>query len=409
MNFRRLGAASVRGTALRAVHTVIVEPATVEELLAAVTVLAGGALVYSFLERRERRRVDRASQTLARSKRGLERRLEELDEDHRAMQTVLSSMQDGVVLLGPVGGIRLVNAAAERYLGARPATLAGLLPVVLQQAARRASSARTPCPVEVETGTPSRWLRGEAVPVGDDGSVLLVLRDVTDAKRIDAMRRDLVANASHELKTPAASIQAAAETIRTAAADDPAVVSRFAKQLEREAIRLSRIVSDLLDLSRLETGSDLTEHVDLAEVLLEEEDRFEEAAREAEVTLTVEASRVRPMRGSARDLALMVRNLVDNAIRYTRPGGHVHVTLRADDAQVLLAVADTGIGIPSRELPRIFERFYRVDRARSRETGGTGLGLSIVKHIVENHGGTISVESELGRGSSFQVRLPAAT
>ena len=386
-----------------------VQPATVEELLAVAAVLAVGALVYSFWERRERHRVVHASEALGRSSRDLERRLEELDEDHRAMQTVLSSMQDGVILIGPVGGIRLVNAAAERHLGAHPATVAGLLPVALQQAARRASGERTPCPVEVEGGTPSRWLRGEAVPVGDDGSVLLVLRDVTDAKRIDATRRDLVANASHELKTPAASIQAAAETIRTAATDDPAVVSRFAEQLEREAIRLSRIVSDLLDLSRLETGSDLTEHVDLSEVLFEEEARFEDAAHGAEVTLTVEVSRVRPVQGSVRDLALMVRNLVDNAIRYTRPGGRVDVTIRADDAQVLLTVTDTGIGIPSRELPRIFERFYRVDRARSRETGGTGLGLSIVKHIVENHRGTVSVESELGRGSSFEVRLPAAT
>lgn len=408
MNFRRSGAVAECGTVFEAVHTVTVQPATVEELLAVAAVLAVGALVYSFWEWRERHRIIRASEALARSNRDLERRLGELDEDHRAMQTVLSSMQDGVVLIGPVGGVRLVNAAAERYLGAHPATLAGILPVALQQAARRASGERMPCPVEVETGTPSRWLRGEAVPVGDDGSVLLVLRDVTDAKRIDAMRRDLVANVSHELKTPAASIQAAAETIRTAAADDPAAVSRFAEQLEREAIRLSRIVSDLLDLSRIETGSDLTEHADLAEVLFEEQERLEEAAREAEVTLTVEALHVGPVRGSAQDLALMVRNLADNAIRYTRPGGRVHVALRADDGQVLLTVVDTGIGIPSRELPRIFERFYRVDRARSRETGGTGLGLSIVKHVVENHGGTISAESELGRGSSFEVRFPAA-
>jgi signal transduction histidine kinase len=117
---------------------------------------------------------------------------------------------------------------------------------------------------------------------------------------------------------------------------------------------------------------------------------------------------VPPVRGSARDLSLLVRNLVDNAIRYTKPGGRVDVGLGTADAGVRLVVADTGMGIPSRDLPRIFERFYRVDRARSRETGGTGLGLSIVKHVVENHGGTVSVRSELGRGTTFEVRVPAA-
>jgi two-component system phosphate regulon sensor histidine kinase PhoR len=126
------------------------------------------------------------------------------------------------------------------------------------------------------------------------------------------------------------------------------------------------------------------------------------------VTLAVVADAVPRVRGSARDLALLARNLIDNAIRYSKPGGRVDVTLRARDGEVVLGVQDTGLGIPKRDLPRIFERFYRVDRARSRETGGTGLGLSIVRHVVENHGGRISVDSELGRGTRVEVRLPAA-
>jgi two-component system sensor histidine kinase SenX3 len=235
-----------------------------------------------------------------------------------------------------------------------------------------------------------------------------VVSDVTEARRLETVRRDFVANASHELKTPAASIQAAAETIGTAALDDPEVVPRFAAQLEREAVRLSRIVSDLLDLSRLETGSALDEEVALDAVVRDEAERFEGQAAEAGVELGVESATVPRVRGSARDLALMVRNLVDNAIRYTRPGGRVDVRLAPEDGQVVLTVTDTGIGIPGRELSRVFERFYRVDRARSRETGGTGLGLSIVRHVAENHGGTVGVRSELGRGSTFEVRLPAA-
>jgi signal transduction histidine kinase len=252
-----------------------------------------------------------------------------------------------------------------------------------------------------------RVLRGSAIPT-NGGSVVLVVRDVTETRRLDQVRRDFVANASHELKTPAASIQAAAETIRTAAGEDPSVIPRFASQLEREAARLSRIVSDLLDLSRLESGSALDESVALDAIVRDEGERFEEPAAEAGVGLSVRADGIPRVRGSSRDLALLVRNLVDNAIRYTRPGGKVDVDLSTDDGEVVLAIVDTGLGIPSRDLPRIFERFYRVDRARSRETGGTGLGLSIVKHVAENHGGRVEVTSELGQGTRFEVRLPAS-
>jgi signal transduction histidine kinase len=283
-----------------------------------------------------------------------------------------------------------------------------VLPLRIQEAARHAAGLRRASTADAEVGSPSRWLRASAIPVHDDGTVLLVIRDVTEARRLDAVRRDFVANASHELKTPAASIQAAAETIRTASLDDPAVIPRFAAQLEREAVRLSRIVGDLLDLSRLESGSELDDAVAVDAVLRDEAERFEEPAAEAGVELSVLADAVPRVRGSARDLALLVRNLVDNAIRYTRAGGRVEVALGAEDGEVVLSVRDTGFGIPQRDLPRIFERFYRVDRARSRETGGTGLGLSIVRHVVENHGGRISVESELGRGTRFEVRLPAA-
>jgi signal transduction histidine kinase len=329
------------------------------------------------------------------------------EEERRRMDLVLSSMLEGVVLFAPDGQTVFANPAAERHLGAVPRSLTALLPLAIQETARRAAGLRQEGVADAEVGSPSRWLRASAVPVGDDGSVLLVVRDVTEARRLDAIRRDFVANASHELKTPAASIQAAAETIQTASLDDPGVVPRFAAQLEREAVRLSRIVGDLLDLSRLESGSVLDEAVAIDAVLRDEVERFDGTAAEAGVALTIHAEVVPRVRGSARDLALLVRNLVDNAVRYTRSGGRVDVGLSASGSEVVLSVRDTGVGIPQRDLPRVFERFYRVDRARSRETGGTGLGLSIVRHIVENHGGRISVESELGRGTSFEVRLPA--
>ncbi len=337
----------------------------------------------------------------------LEQRLQGIDVELRAMSSVLSSMEEGVLLVDADGGIRYSNASLQTHLGNVPGALEALLPLGLQEAVREAVREGTTAVAEVETAS-GRWLRGSTKPVGDGGSVLLVVRDVTEARRLDSVRRDFVTNASHELKTPAASIQAAAETIKTAARDDPGVIPRFADRLELEAFRLSRIVSDLLDLSRLESGTDLDEEIALGGILRDEAERFERAAAEAGVSLGMSVDDVPLVRGSARDLSLLVRNLVDNAIRYTRPGGRIDVALCAETDGVVVSVKDTGLGIPSRDLPRIFERFYRVDRARSRETGGTGLGLSIVKHVVENHGGTVSVRSELGRGTTFEVRLPAA-
>jgi two-component system sensor histidine kinase SenX3 len=375
--------------------------------LVVIGVIAVLAVVVAVRTYRNAGRARRTSDSLNRTVSDMRRTLDELEADRQATETVLSSMEEGVVLIGSASAIRLMNDAAERHLGVHPGTLAGLRPSSLQEAVRAAASEGRSRIVEVETGAPSRWLRASAIPVGDR-SVLLVVRDVTESHRIEAVRRDFVANASHELKTPAASIQAAAETIRTSAKDDPTVAARFASQLEREAVRLSRIVADLLDLSRLEGGSTLDEAVALDAVVREEAERFELQAEDAQVALAFSAPAVPAVRGSDRDLSLMVRNLVDNAIRYTKPGGRVDVSVRAEDGRVVLSVADTGVGIPTRDLPRIFERFYRVDRARSRETGGTGLGLAIVKHIAENHGGDVDVASELGRGTTVTVTLPAA-
>jgi len=380
------------------------------DILLAVVVIGSLAfgVVALLLLRRERARAMAADRERTGRDEELRARLAASEQAGHSADLALTTMEEGVLLFGPDGATRLANPAVEAHLGVRPASAPSLLPLALRQLTERAGASRTVLAAEVETGAPTRTLRGFAAST-DDGSVVLVIRDITETRRSEQVRRDFVANASHELKTPAASIQAAAETIRTAAVDDPSVVPRFASQLEREAARLSRIVSDLLDLSRLESGSVLDETVALDAIVRDEGERFEEQAAEAGVGLSIDAASVPRVRGSARDLALLVRNLVDNAIRYTGPGGKVHVELTTDDGQVILAITDTGLGIPHRDLPRIFERFYRVDRARSRETGGTGLGLSIVKHVAENHGGRVVVTSELGQGTRFEIRLPLAS
>lgn len=321
---------------------------------------------------------------------------------------ILRSMQDGVLLVDGARRPAFTNRALARHLGVRPETLAQACPPNLLETIDRAADTGRVEIAEVETGAPTRWLRVTATPAGTDGSVLVVVADITEARRLDSVRRDFVANASHELKTPAASIQAAAETLLRVWQEDPEAVPRFAEQLEREALRLSRIVADLLDLSRLEAGSDLQERVHLDALVREEASRFESAAIDAGLTMEVLVAPVPEVRGSGRDLSLLVRNLLDNAVRYTKAEGAVVASVSADNGSVVVRVCDTGAGIPSKELSRVFERFYRVDRARSRETGGTGLGLAIVRHVAENHGGTVTVESELGRGSTFEVRLPAA-
>jgi two-component system, OmpR family, sensor histidine kinase SenX3 len=374
-------------------------------LVIAAAVLSAGAvwvLVRSSVSeqlRAESLRADRAEEDL--------RQRERSSRDDQAVQDlILSSMEEGVLLMDRDGRTVFANAALARHLGANPSDLEALLPLDLQKAARRTGYSGATTRVVVEVGAPARYLRASCLPLGDDGATLVVVDDVTEARHLDAIRRDFVTNASHELKTPAASIQAAAETLLHVAEENPKEVQRFAIQLDREARRLSRLVADLLDLSRLESGSALDESVRLDVIVREEGERFEEQASAADVTLGIDAPDAPAVRGSARDLSLLVRNLLDNAVTYSRPGGRVTATVDHDERQLVLRVTDTGIGIPSRDLPRVFERFYRVDRARSRETGGTGLGLAIVKHVAENHGGEVRVESELGRGSTFIVQLP---
>ena len=362
-----------------------------------------GGLIVAFVARTHSRRL---REELKRSTAALaegERIAQESDAIRRVID---DAMHEGVLLFDSFGRLVHANEVSERLLARRPASIAQLFPTAAADAAAAAASGKAEV-VEVETASPPRWLRFVATPAGA-GGVLVVVGDVTEARRIETIRRDFVVNASHELKTPAASIQAAAEMLLDTLRDDPASAARFARTLDQEAGRLSRIVADLLDLSRLEAGGDMEDRVRLDSLVAEEGQRFADRAEAAQLTLEVRTEEVPAVHGSERDLALMVGNLIDNAIRYTPEGGAVDVSVASSDGGVRLRVVDSGVGIPQRDLTRVLERFYRVDRGRSRRSGGTGLGLSIVRHVAENHGGSVSLQSEVGRGTTVDVVLPVA-
>jgi two-component system, OmpR family, phosphate regulon sensor histidine kinase PhoR len=379
----------------------------VREMTARVSRMAGGDLGVR-VAADGTAELDVLGATLNRMADDLERRMEVIGRDRQQREAVLSAMEEGVLLVGADDSLGYANPAAARLLGGVPRTLRALTPPAVRGLVEKTRSDGRAREREVETGFPTRVLQASTVALRDPGEVLVVFRDVTAPRRVEAMRRDFVADASHELKTPAAAIQAAAETVERAVGEDPESAARFAAQLRRDATRLSRIVSDLLDLSRLEAERPDLDPVRLDGVVADEADRLTSAAAGSGVRIepAVEPVTVRGARG---DLALLVRNLLDNAVRYSPEGGRVDVRLAERDGRAVLEVEDTGIGIPTRDLPRIFERFYRVDRARSRETGGTGLGLSIARHIAERHGGRIEAESELGRGSTFRVTLPTGS
>ncbi|WP_158375113.1 sensor histidine kinase [Cellulosimicrobium cellulans] len=241
------------------------------------------------------------------------------------------------------------------------------------------------------------------------GLLLVLAEDRTQARRLEAIRRDFVVNVSHELKTPVGALSLLAETVQDAA-DDPEAVRRFAGRMVSEAHRLSELVHEILELSRLQVAGALKDIavVDVDAVVAESVDRARTGAAAKEMTFQVGGESGTRVFGDPTMLVQAVRNLLDNAVRYSPAGTTVGVGVRTRDGLVEIAVVDQGVGISPEEQDRVFERFYRVDPARSRETGGTGLGLSIVKHVAADHGGDVQVWSQPGRGSTFTLRLPVA-
>jgi two-component system sensor histidine kinase SenX3 len=252
-------------------------------------------------------------------------------------------------------------------------------------------------------------LRLRVAPLGPD-TVLVLAEDLTEASRVDAVRRDFVANVSHELKTPIGALSLLAEAVLSSA-EEPEAVRHFAGRMEAEAGRLSALVGDLIDLSRLQGEDPLkdAEPVSLDAVIAEAVDAARLLAQTAQIEVVVGGTTGLQVLGVEAHLVTALRNLLTNAISYSPRGTRVAVASRLANNVVEISVTDQGMGIPENELHRVFERFYRVDQARSRVTGGTGLGLSIVKHVAENHGGEVGVWSVLGEGSTFTLRLPPYT
>jgi two-component system phosphate regulon sensor histidine kinase PhoR len=260
-------------------------------------------------------------------------------------------------------------------------------------------------------GLKPRTFLVRAAPAGERGAVLVVL-DITEIRRLERVRRDFVANVSHELRTPLTAIQGFAETLLRGALDEPENSRRFVEIIRDHAFRLARLTEDLLKLSRAEAGQlDLdVRPIAVGSVVAECAETARLKVAEKRQTLTVSVGDSSPLaRADSHALLDVLRNLLDNAIQYTPENGHITIRVSvADTNEVRIAVTDDGIGIPVGSHDRIFERFYRVDAARSRKVGGTGLGLSISKHLVDGMGGRIELESQLGRGSTFTVVLPPA-
>ena len=251
-------------------------------------------------------------------------------------------------------------------------------------------------------------LRVMVAPLNDDLFVVLV-EDLSDERRVDAVRRDFVANVSHELKTPVGALSLLAEAIMSAS-DDSEAVRRFAERMMLESARLASLINDIIDLSRLQ-GDDPLAHAEVLEVdalVAQAVEEVRTLATSRRIEIVVSGDPAARMLGDRHQILMALRNLLTNAITYSEPETRIAVTARAGESVVEIDVKDQGIGIPSHDLDRIFERFYRVDQARSRGTGGTGLGLALVKHVCENHGGEVRVWSEVGVGSTFTLRLPLA-
>jgi two-component system, OmpR family, sensor histidine kinase SenX3 len=313
----------------------------------------------------------------------------------------------GLVVCDSEGRVVLRNAPARELVNARDGDF--LAEKAIEAALGRALGGSFH-EETLDLYSPTRHtLEIRAYPIGDTNppfGAVAIVDDVSELRRLEAVRRDFVANLSHELKTPLGALSLLAETLD--GEEDPEVVARLTSRVGAEATRFARIVDDLLDLSRIEAGSTGSlSQVALSCIVGESVEGFQEPAAVRGIRLEVAA--VDPelyVMANRRDLVSAVSNLVDNAIKYSEPGGAVHVTAGSEGGRAYLRVRDEGIGIPRRDRERIFERFYRVDRARSRWTGGTGLGLAIVRHVAAYHGGDVSVDSVEGEGSTFTLCVP---
>ncbi|MFP5317424.1 MAG: sensor histidine kinase [Acidimicrobiia bacterium] len=348
--------------------------------------------------------------TLSRLERGVGVAMAKVEDSGQAqdrMRLALSIVPEGVVVCDEQAEIVYQNRTAERFLDPdeHDVLVQEAVARLLKQAADGTEGSET---LEL-FGPPRRTVSIRAVPLETDWrgvGAVAVIEDVSEKRRLEAVRRDFVANISHELKTPVGALGLLAETL--AGEEDPEVVNRLAWRIQSESQRVARIMDDLLDLSRIESEETPTrEPVPVHLVVAQAAERVRSAAEQRGIRIRIgEPPKSLAVLGDRRQLVSALYNLMENAVKYSDQGSTVEVGGRTDGHWIELRVRDHGIGIPAQDLERIFERFYRVDRGRSRDTGGTGLGLSIVRHVAGNHGGEITVESREGEGSTFTLRLP---
>ena len=342
--------------------------------------------------------------------------IEHVRAERNHLQDILSSMEDGLLVVDDQGAVRFLNDAFRSIFEIEAETeypdlleLTARSEIVdLVRSALQDGEASSELQLSVNGG---RLVSATAAPVGDGGAVLVV-RDVTERLRLDETRRDFVANVSHEIKTPLTAIRGYAETMKEGALEEPAVAAKFTDRILAQCKRLEALLSDLLPLARMEAAEERPLEfapIDLQEMIEHSTEIIRPKAEKRRIELRIEMpDEVPRFVGDAESLEQLTLNLLDNAVKYNRLGGRVRLTVRDIGEEVVLAVEDTGIGIPPESLPRVFERFYRVDKGRARDEGGTGLGLALVKHAAKLHGGRVELDSKLGIGSTFRVHLPAS-
>ena len=366
--------------------------------------------------------VERLEREIERLARHMASRAALVDRMRRADEAIVENLPDPLIVLGADRTVRRSNAAARTAFGAdiqavlRHPDLRAAIDRAFASATTQTAAVTLPVPVP-------RDVHASVIPMdpplSDGGRAMIVLSDRTRERAVERMRADFVANASHELRTPLASMIGFVDTLLGPAADDPPAQRRFLGIMAEQGARMNRLIDDLLSLSRIELieHQPPSERVDLAGLIDGIAAGFEPGIKQREITLELHLDRdLPPVLGDADQLAQVVQNLVDNAVKYGRDGGVVRVDAGPappggrfpNRPGALLSVTDQGRGIEREDLPRLTERFYRVDKGRSRNVGGTGLGLAIVKHIVNRHRGHLLIESEIGRGTTFTVWLPLA-
>ena len=351
----------------------------------------------------------------------VERSFAAVRSSQRQLETLLNSMQDAVIAVSSDGLVQWANQPMDRLVPQHTRLNAPVVETVRDPdflaAVKAATTTKQVKTTRATSIVPGRAFDVTAAPLPDGGAVA-VLRDLTETERVEKTRRDFIANVSHELRTPLTSIQGYSETLLDLSSDNSSHNREFLEIIRKNAARMSRLTEDLLTLARVESGETRfdTEPVPPIELLHDAEESFREIARSQEVELKIvdtsggkgSVDSLPPVRADREAIHQVFSNLIDNAMKYGRSGGRIVLGARPARRGIEFYVQDFGAGIASEHLPRLFERFYRIDKARSRESGGTGLGLAIAKHIMLAHGGSIRAESELNHGSTFLFTLPTA-